>query len=281
MKKVFLSLAAIALVATGSLTMTSCGGDDDTTAPAPNPNPDPNPNPNPTTQSDNTISFEGDEYVLTGQETSIEGQLFNAGEANEFIGPKIYTSSNEPGVAYQKYTQYSYNLNAEGTDIVDYQAYSYYIVNPTVEFNAQGQITDLGDILAPHQVEEMELASAGLVLGGTVMHNSIGALEAGTITYNTFQVGNEVTDSTLELEYESTASYDANVQFADAPINVKVVNLPGFFYLSNPSAGKLSSQLNKNLTSASRAKLVKAIEASQAKINNSNMKVVTKLALKK
>ena len=33
MKKVFLSLATIAFVATGSLTMTSCGSDDSTTNP--------------------------------------------------------------------------------------------------------------------------------------------------------------------------------------------------------------------------------------------------------
>lgn len=41
MKKVFLSLATIAFVAAGSLTVTSCGGDDSTPGPGPGPGPDP------------------------------------------------------------------------------------------------------------------------------------------------------------------------------------------------------------------------------------------------
>ncbi len=39
MKKVFLSLATIAFVAAGSLTVTSCGGDDSSPTPPPPPPP--------------------------------------------------------------------------------------------------------------------------------------------------------------------------------------------------------------------------------------------------
>ncbi len=66
MKKVFLSLAALAFVATGSLTMTSCGGDDDSTPTVPgNPgNPGEPGNPGTPITANNSFVYNGVNYEV-------------------------------------------------------------------------------------------------------------------------------------------------------------------------------------------------------------------------
>lgn len=86
MRKVFLSLAALAFVATGSLTMTSCGGNDDSTPVVPNPNPDPNPDPNPIAQ-DNKITIDGEVYTATGSWFTVYGDQTTGEFANSYTWP--------------------------------------------------------------------------------------------------------------------------------------------------------------------------------------------------
>ena len=271
MKKVFLSLATIAFVAAGSLTVTSCGSDDSTTTPEP-------PTP-PTEQADNTIRYQTDDYEVNYQHTAVEYMIYNKGTENEFAGPRVYTSSTNPGVAYQAYTQ----LTAKVVDnaLTDYVNHTYYIINPTVQFATDGSISSLGSILSPSQVEsEMELKSAGVRLGGTVLHNTLGTLNEGQISYDTYQVGDEVENSEQEFEYQSTASYDSNIVFADGSFTTKTSNLAGFFFASTPAA-KLPTFLMNKLNEGDKAKLIEAMELSLEKsLKDSNLKAFDGKVLK-
>lgn len=271
MKKVFMSLAAIAFVAMGSLTVTSCGSDDSTTTPEP-------PTP-PTEQADNTIRYQTDDFEVNYQQTGVEYMIYNKGTEDEFAGPKIYTSSTNPGVAYQAYTQLTTKIVDDA--LTDYVNHTYYIINPTVQFATDGSISSLGSILSPSQVEsEMELKSAGVRLGGTVLHNALGTLNEGHITYDTYQVGDEVEDSEQEFEYASIASYDSNIVFADGSFTIKTSNLAGFFFATTPEA-KLPTFLMNKLNENDKAQLIEAMELSLEKsLKDSNLKAFDGKVLK-
>ena len=278
MKKIFLSLSAIALLAAGTV---SCGGSDDSgsnpTPPIDNPD-----TPTPAEQTANTIFYDGEEYSVDYQHTGIEFTTYQT-EDGTFTGPNIYTTQAEPTKAFEKYTQLTAKIT--NNSLTDYTVYSYYAYNPTVTYNAAGELTSLGSLLSPAQVDEMIFNSAGLRLGGVVLHNSLGALNDGEIEYSSYVVGEELTDTAEEFEYLSTATYFSTVEFEDATITTKAVANEGYFYgeLVDDTDAKLPSGLSKKLSKNDQDKLKAAIKASRAKADlNSNFKLYKgKVALKK
>ena len=190
MKKVFLSLATIAFVAAGSLTMTSCGSDDSSTTPGPGPEP--------TEQTMNTALYDGEEYPLTASELSVEYVVYNAGSENEFEGPAVYIID---GVGYNNYTQYAYSLNAAGNDIEDMTILGYLVKNTSIVID-NGQLADLGQLIAPNAITEYEFNSAGARLGGNIYNQSV---TEGKIEYSSF---NANSTSDTELAYEGTAVFN-------------------------------------------------------------------------
>lgn len=112
MRKVFLSLAALAFVATGSLTMTSCGGNDDNTPVVPNPNPNPNPDPNPNPNPDPNNPVDENKAI------NVDGDLYGVDILESFVGSndertaiKVYdiTLTNNTTLRATKWIMTAYN----------------------------------------------------------------------------------------------------------------------------------------------------------------------------
>ena len=282
MKKVFLSFAALAFVATSSLTMTSCGSDDDNGTETPvNPNNPNNPsNPdtptNPTTQTDNTISYNDDEYAINYQHTGLEFITYTAADG-DFNGPAVYEID---GVGYNMYTQISATFNNAG-NVVNYVTYAYVAPNPTIEFT-DGELSGLGRILTPAQIQgDFILDRAGLVVNGQSVLNSLGSLEDGNIAYSVFQVGDAVANSELDFEYRTTSTYNISTEWSARNFYVKAKDLAGFFFSDlqeDEDAPRFPSALNNKLTSTQKQELANQVKKSKEILIKSKNLKLAKLA---
>ena len=174
MKKVFLSLATVAFVAAGSLTVTSCGGDD-SVAPGPGPGPGPGPDPDPEL-TENFLKHDGEQFKLDGAEYSLE--------TNADGVEMIYTLQGREGY-YVSYSTYFWKGDIDNAQTVaDLDAFGsvgYYVQLQDVELNAEGLIVDYTMPL-PNEASELLVATAGAATNGA----SVGQASAASINVNTF-----------------------------------------------------------------------------------------------
>lgn len=157
MKKVFLSLATIAFVAVGSLTMTSCGDDESTPGPQPEPE-----------LTENFAKINGEQYAVSASEYTIDTD----GDY-EFI----YQLEGVDGY-FVKYSTYFYHTDVENpsslADFTIYGVISYYVELQDVKFNDKDEIIDYTVVL-PNQAQTLYYASAGAATNGTAIGKLAGA----------------------------------------------------------------------------------------------------------
>src|SRR5690554_604783 len=193
MKKMFLSLATIAFVATGTLTVTSCGSDDST------PNPDPVPDPELT---ENFVKFEGEQFEVWGAEYSVDVE----GDYDY-----IYTDvEGLPEGYYIYYSTYLYSEDIQGaTSLADVEIYGvigYFVQLQDVELDDDGDIVDYTFVL-PHEATTLYYDRAGIVNYGNQLGSSISNL---SLNINTFMLG----QSSLTTDFDGFVTYNTgNVTF--------------------------------------------------------------------
>jgi len=214
MKKVFLSMAAIAFVATGSLTMTSCGSDDST----PNPGPEPDPE-----LTENYVKYDGGQYELDGSEYTID-------TVDEEGNIAIYSAETGDD-KYVRYATYFWSGDIESaTSVADLNAYgmvSYYVQLENVQFDEEGNVVDF-DLPFPNEAD-LEIANAGAAFDG----ETISGATAAALNVNTFVVeaGSGTSDFDGSISFDSDLTFDYN-------------GVIGFF-TNNVSAGKSAKGISK------------------------------------
>jgi len=191
MKKVFLSLAALAFVATGSLTVTSCGGDDSTPTPTPPP---------PVELTENFVKYDGEQHELDGAEYTIDA-----------VGQNVAIYSAETGNdKFAYYSTYFWSGNIENaTSIADLNAYGmigYYVQLENVQLDAEGNVVDF-DLPLPNEAD-LEIDSAGAAFNGATITGITGA----TMAVNTFVVtqGSGSSDFNGTMSFASPLAFDYN-----------------------------------------------------------------------
>lgn len=196
MKKVFLSLATIAFVAAGSLTVTSCGGDD-SVAPGPVPEPE---------LTENFVKYDGEQHKLDGAEYTIDTE-----------GENVAIYSNEAGnMHYASYTTYFWSGDIESAqslaDLAAFGQISYYVQLLDVEYNAEGEVIAF-DLPLPNEAEELQAYRGGASFEGI---NVTGITDAA-INVNTFSVtqgaGTSDFDGSLTFASALTFDYSGNVTY--------------------------------------------------------------------
>ncbi len=190
MKKMFLSLATIAFVATGTLTVTSCGSDDSTT-------PDPGSG---SELTENFVKFEGDQFEVWGAEYALDTD----GEYDY-----IYLLENLDGY-YIYYSTYFYSEDIQGAtalaDVEIYGVIGYFVQLQNVELDDEGMIIGY-DAPLPHQADELLYDMAGAVNYGQQLGSSISNLN---LNINTFVLG----ESSLTTDFDGFITYNTgNVTF--------------------------------------------------------------------
>ncbi|RRJ93095.1 hypothetical protein EG240_01060 [Paenimyroides tangerinum] len=197
MKKIFLSLSAIALLAVGTV---SCGGDDSSTPPVVNPTDD-----TPGTGDDTVpgeaqgaFVYDGQQYDLTNMHFLVNGsqsagiQLINVGtEAEPVIVSRwvalAYNSTPEDVANATHYYQFSFDLpTEEGT-------------------NAAGETTYA--LLFPNEVEPTDFTIRGVYAEYNLQPLNLGTIAAAGISFETFQYGENVESLTTN---SSVFGADAN-----------------------------------------------------------------------
>lgn len=253
MKRIFLSLAAIAFVAAGSMSVTSCGSDDSTTPPVVNDDNTPGADDNtpgtddntpPAAQGINTIAIDGDEVAdVTHSELVVEYRVYNANTADEFEAPSIYIIDD---VAYNRYSQYALNfIDNNGTqELGDYSLIGYLVENSSIQFSSNGQggytISDFGSLLSPTAIDNTELRSVGGRIGGSSLTQGITWDDVGTnylISYTSFDAQSQ---STEELHYEGTTAFESSFSILGEVVSTKFDG-PVVMYSNVPSGQKPSS----------------------------------------
>lgn len=235
MKKVFLSLATIAFVAAGSLTVTSCGGDDSTT-----PNPGPTP---PPVETAGKFSWAGKDYPM---DTTTTGVVINA--QNQMIAYNIGTE--EAPVLATRWIVISHE--GEGTEW------------QTSENALWTQVfvpVDGTTAVYPHESEELFLLATEVMIGGESVADPEGI--------TAFNMNIAVWDEDGEK-----INYTTSTTFAEGTVNLSfngMMNGPlGFTLSSGKSNGSSlksikSTQLANetvdfnNVQTTNNAKLVKII----------------------
>lgn len=205
MKKVFLSLAALAFVATGTVSCSSddggsTGGNDDVVNDD-TPGGDDTPGEE---QTPNTVDFNGEEFPLNGSYFELATRNYDlVDEAGQPTGetmeaPIIY---NYPDGGYANV--YYVNLgHIEGEEQNVYFYAAYLVQNPTIVIQ-NGSIADFGDLVLPHQAENIAFATAYGTINGTVVQSVEGNVGSGDLMINTLVLqGLEGISSYEELEVE-------------------------------------------------------------------------------
>lgn len=181
MKKVFLSLATIAFVAAGSLTMTSCGGDDSTPTPPGPPTPD---DVVPGVQADNTVRHNNVDTPLDFSYYELVTRDYtNSADGTKFEAPVIYNYP-DGGYAYAYYVNLGYNLAADGSSADTYHYAMILVKNETIVIQ-DNAIADFGELILPNQTDDVYWAMAYVLLSGTEYQSSQNDPGTGEVTVNT------------------------------------------------------------------------------------------------
>lgn len=175
MKKVFLSLAALAFVATGAV---SCSSDDGG-SPAPQDD-------NVTPQDDNTPVESNGVLTYDGQEISLDNMYFLINGANEQVQLVNVGTEEAPEIV-------SYWVGvAHDTDDVqtapNYYQFSFYL--PTEE------TTEGYSLLYPNEVATEDIMLDGVYAEVNGQQVDLTAVDAGSVVFNTFVYGQDVTSET-------------------------------------------------------------------------------------
>jgi len=182
MKKVFLSLATIAFVAAGSLTVTSCGGDD-STPPVVTPE-----------LTENFVKFEGKQISLGASEYTQDTN----GDADY-----VYSFEDTEGY-FVYYTTYFFTADIENAtaleDVEIFGQIGYFVQLTDVELNDAGQIIDYVKPL-PNQASELIYDMAGVVNYGEQIGTSISALN---LNVNSLVIS----ESSVTTDFDGTITYD-------------------------------------------------------------------------
>ncbi|MDO5636509.1 MAG: hypothetical protein Q4G18_04590 [Myroides sp.] len=168
MKKVFLSLATIAFVAAGSLTVTSCGSDDSAPNPEPGPGPGGDDNP-PVENAAGKLTYDGEDFDLDSMRFLLHGTDTGWTVINEGTEEEPDYRSLWVGMVYS------------GDDAAT--ASEYY----QMEFTLPVEETQEGFLLIlPNEVEPADfgLSIPYVEIGGTRV--TLTGVNAGGINFNTF-----------------------------------------------------------------------------------------------
>lgn len=230
MKKVFLSLATIAFVAAGSLTVTSCGSDDSTPPPPP-------------IETSGKMTWAGTDYAL---DTTTTGVVINA--QNQMIAYNIGTE--EAPILATRWIVISHE--GEGTEW------------QTAENALWNQIfvpVDGTTAVYPHESEEHYLLASEVVIGGDVVSNE----DMETVT--AFDINFAVWDEDGEkINYTTSTTFPegkVNLTFngmMNGPLGFTLSSAKG--NVSNVKSIKVSQLSNEtvdfsNVQTVNGAKLVK------------------------
>lgn len=237
MKKVFLSLAAIAFVAAGSLTVTSCGSDDSTPGVTP-----------PAELTENFVKFNNDQYELFEADYMLEvngeyDQIYKGGDGEGEI-------KGLPDGYYMSWTTAFYSADIQSAqtlaDIEIFGQIGYYIKLRDVVLDDEGFLVDYKALL-PHQAEEGELFISGIVMAnyGQSLGKSVSKMN---FRVNSFDVGSEL---------EVTSDFDASFTF---DTGVATVDFGGKGGLIFANVGEPESESTSSLK-LEAGKLIKASDA--------------------
>ena len=246
MKKMFLSLATIAFVAVGSLTMTSCGSDDSTTNPGgENPGGE-NPGGGDGDLKSNYVEWDAEKYKLEGSLFEIQGK----GSGQQFQ-PSLFTLKDKEGYWLRYYTTYwkgDMEAAEEIADLAVYGMVSFYVEAMDVELNDQGQVVNYKMTL-PNEAEVVLPASGRIYMAGEDM----GAATQAGITINTF----------VMTAGKGTASFDGqSVHGSAGTAKFTYDGESGFASYVPSSKGKSLSNLDikQSLNDDNLAKEVKSLK---------------------
>ena len=190
MKKVFLSLATIAFVAVGSLTVTSCGGDDST----------PNPgggDDNPPVTSSGKLKVDGTDHELDLTQSFIYGAK-NAQGQNVPVGYRILPSGATDSITVTRWAIDSFNGDSAET------ADNYHTIEVFVPVNGTS-------VVYPHQSETLIFAGAGVKAGGTEV--DLGQLTAFDLNIDVFENATEGAEGSITFTSSLTGSKTATVDY--------------------------------------------------------------------
>jgi|GEM_PF-5222636 len=193
MKKVFLSLATIAFVAVGSLTVTSCGGDDSTTTPPP-----------PTELTENFVKYDGGQYKLDGAEYALD-----------VVGENVAIySAQEGNDKFAYYTTYFWSGDIENaTSVSDLNAYGmvgYYVQLEDVELDAEGAVVNF-TLPFPNEAD-LEIDSAGGAVGDFIEGATGAAIKVNTFTA-TQGAGTSNFDGSITFASPFTFDYNGAISY--------------------------------------------------------------------
>lgn len=193
MKKMFLSLAAIAFVATGALTVTSCGSDDSTTPVNPgddtpgddNPGDD-NPGDDNPGEAAGVLTYNGSEFDLDNAVSQIYGHKNQAGN-NVISAFNLPINQGQDTITVTRWNVISFNGEDANTSENYYQLSFYIEVDGT-------------NVVAPNAAEKFYLAGNGVLLyaGNSETPVDLGQLSSLGMEFNTFEEGQGGTGGTID-----------------------------------------------------------------------------------
>lgn len=181
MKKVFLSLATVAFVAVGSLTMTSCGDDEST--------PGPGPGPGPGEEHAGKLTVDGSEYGLDTTDTfvySVKGD-----DGKNYVA--LYNYVIQPGdtITATRWAIQSYSgEDSQATE--DLHLIDFYIE----------QDADAEGLTFPNQAETFYIQGLAVVAGGSEVEIDGGSV---ALDFNVF-------DTAGQIDYSSTLTGSKNIK---------------------------------------------------------------------
>jgi len=205
MKKVFLSLAAIAFVAAGSLTVTSCGGDDST------------PNPG------NGGGGGGDDQPIVGSKLTFAGEEY---QLDSTIIGVVGNSTNGPST-------YNVDTDGDGTNdtvctlwiIGSYEGSNYQNSQVGADYMIYVPV-DGANIVYPHESSELYLAYADVWVDGDSVIGNDSEISSFDMTINAVDEENETID------------YNASVGFTEGLATVDFNGYLDAYYYFNLTSGK-------------------------------------------
>lgn len=249
MKKIFLSLSAIALLAVGTV---SCGSDD-SSSPEPGPGPGPGPEPG-TEQANNTVRFNGVDTALdfSYYELVTRNYPTQAGGTVENVNVYQYPDG---GYANGYYVNVGYNLTESGADTYHYAL----VLVPNSSIVVEGNsITDFGTPVLPHQAEEIYWASASVEMGGQTYQSVQGNVGTGSVVVNSL-----VLQENADEELVGTSNFVSQFSISGSDFNFKYDGATFLgYYLVNPTPAAKRQLSKSDVVKYEMAEAAKSLELS-------------------
>src|SRR5690606_38794893 len=261
MKKVFLSLAALAFVATGAVSCSSDDGGNGGENPGQN---DDTPGGNDDTpgeeQTPNTVDFNGEEFPLNGSYFELATKNYDlVDEAGQPTGetmeaPIVY---NYPDGGYANV--YYVNLgHIEGEEQNVYFYAAYLVQNPTIVIE-NGSIADFGDLVLPHQAENIAFATAYGTVNGTVVQSAEGT---GDLMINTLVLeGLDAVTSYENLDVEGETDLVTTFAHGSNNLSFKYNGATALFTYNESEQGETSTSSVNSSSMGVKKQLLSGFES--------------------